>query len=220
MSRHRATETVSADYKIREGVYLELAKKGKTEYYKMHTHERDCLDTFMHARNNAGIFSETNFDANGKCLDQDEQGRDLPMSDGVISQLERYCDKFLYNALSSEILDDILLSMVEKSDRPIGNTYVVLCNERLWSQFGRIMKSDYRFNAPADATYLYSKEKGGNIKTGTTFSSYEMQGNTITFMPDRCLSQEYDKGGYGVFLDTSADMKSGKPNIASFTVEG
>lgn len=45
MSRHRASEDVSADYKIRESVYLELAKKDKCEYYKMHQHEKDCMDT-------------------------------------------------------------------------------------------------------------------------------------------------------------------------------
>lgn len=76
MSRHRASESVSADYKIREKVYLEVAKKDGLEYYKMHQHEKDTMDTFMMARNNSCIFSETNFDVNGKCMDQDEQGRD------------------------------------------------------------------------------------------------------------------------------------------------
>ena len=130
MSRHRASESVSADYKFREKVYLEVAKKDKVEYYKMHQHEKDCLDTFMMARNNSCIFSETNFDINGKCLDQDEKGRDIPMGDGVIPQIERYCDKFLFSVLSSEVLDDVMFAMVEKSDRPTGNTYVVICNER------------------------------------------------------------------------------------------
>lgn len=46
MSRHRASDTVSADYKLREGVYLEIAKKDKPEYYKMHQHEVDVLNTF------------------------------------------------------------------------------------------------------------------------------------------------------------------------------
>jgi hypothetical protein len=82
------------------------------------------------------------------------------------------------------------------------------------------MKSDYRFNSPNDATFLYSKEKGGKVRTGAEFDSYTFQGNTLVFMPDRCLSQEYDNFGYGIFLDTSADIKSGRPNVASFTVEG
>ena len=220
MSRHRASDSVSADYKIREKVYLEVAKKDGLEYYKMHQHEKDVMDTFMVARNNSSIFSETNFDVNGKCMDQDEQGRDVPMGDGIIPQIERYCDKFLYSQLSSEVLDDVMNSMVEKSDRPSGNSYVVISNERLWQQFGKIMKSDYRFLSPNDASYMYSKEKGGKVKVGAEFASYTFQGNTITFMPDRALSQEYDNYGFGIFLDTSADLKTGKPNLASFTLDG
>ena len=42
------------------------------------------------------------------------------------------------------------------------------------------MKADYRFNAPNDATFLYSKE-AGKVKVGTEFDSYSLQGNTITF---------------------------------------
>jgi len=45
LSRHRASDTVSADYKIRESVYLEVAKKDKKEYYKLHQHEVDVMNT-------------------------------------------------------------------------------------------------------------------------------------------------------------------------------
>jgi hypothetical protein len=74
--------------------------------------------------------------------------------------------------------------MVEKSHKPTGNIYVAVTNERFYSQFGRVMKSDYRFNAPNDASYLYSKE-AGKVKVGAEFDSYTIQGNTITFIPDR-----------------------------------
>jgi hypothetical protein len=220
MGRHRASESVSADYKMQEKVYLEVAKKDKVEYYKMHKHEKDCMDTFMLSKNNASIFSETNFDAQGKCLDQDEAGRDVPMSDGVIPQIEKYCDKFLYSQLASEVLDDVLAAMVEKSDKPTGNNYAVICNERQYNQFGTLQKSDYRFNSPNDASFLYSKEKGGKVKVGAEFDSYTFQGNTITFIPDRALSQEFDLYGFGIFLDTTADLRTGRPNVASFTMEG
>lgn len=220
MGRHRASSSASGDYLRKEKVYLEMAKKDGISYYKMHQHEKDCLDTFMYAKNNSNIFSQSNFDINGKCLTQDEQGRDIEMGDGVIPQIERYCDKFLFSQLSSEVLDDVLLSLAEKSDKPTGNTYVCICNERLYNQFGRIQKSDYRFAAPNDASFLYSKEKGDKIKVGAEFSSYTFQGNTLTFIPDRALSQEYDGYGFGIFVDTTADLKTGRPNIASFTMEG
>lgn len=184
MSRHRASETVSADYKLKEDVYLETIKKGKKEYFKMQQHEVDCMNTFMLAKNNSGLFSQTNFDVNGKCLDQDELGRDVPMSDGIIPQIERYCDKFLYSGLSSDVLDDVISAMVEKSHTPTGNIYACVCNEKFYSQFGRVQRADYRFNSPNDATFLYSKE-GGKVKVGAEFDSYSIQGNTITFMPDQ-----------------------------------
>ncbi len=52
------------------------------------------------------------------------------MSDGVIPQIERYCDKYLYNVLASSTIDDVMASMVEKSASPTGNLYAVMCNER------------------------------------------------------------------------------------------
>ena len=180
MSRHRSSDSTSADYAMKEKVYLEVAKKDNLSYYKMHRHIKDCLDTFMEAKNSSMLFSETNYDINGKCLDQDEQGRDLPMGDGIIPQIERYCDKFLYNQLSSAILDDILLAMAEKSSKPKGNIYTVICNERLYNQFGRIMKDDFRFTNPSDKTLFYSKDKG-MVQTGADFNSYTLQGNTISF---------------------------------------
>ncbi len=219
MSRHRASDTVSADYKMRESVYIELAKKDKKEYFKLHQHEVDVMNTFMLSKNNSCIFSQTNYDLNGKCLDQDEAGADIPMSDGVLPQIERYCDKFLYNALSSNVLDDVISAMVEKSAKPTGNMYAVVSNERFYTQFGRVMKDDYRFTSPNDASYMYSKE-AGKIKVGAEFDSYTVQGNTISFIPDRALSQEFPDYGYAIFLDTSADMKSGRPGIASFTLAG
>ncbi len=220
LSRHRASESVSADYNMREDVYLQLAKKDGVEYYKMHKYEKDCMDTFMLSRNNSMLASETNFDANGKCMDQDEMGRDIPMGDGVIPQISRYCDKFLYNEFTSDIMDDILFSLSEKADRPTGNTYAVLSNDRLYQQFGKVQKSDLRFQTPNDVSVLYSKDAGGKVKVGAEFISYTFQGNTLVFLPDRSLSQEFDSYGFGIFLDVNADMKSGRPNLAAFTLEG
>ena len=49
-----------------------------------------------------------------------------------------------------------------------------------YTQFGKVAKSDYRFNAPNDASYLYSKENG-KTRVGAEFDSYTVQGNTIVF---------------------------------------
>jgi hypothetical protein len=43
---------------------------------------------------------------------QDEKGQDIPIGDGVIKQIERYCEKFAYS-LTTRWLEDIMASMRE-----------------------------------------------------------------------------------------------------------
>jgi hypothetical protein len=82
------------------------------------------------------------------------------------------------------------------------------------------MKSDLRFNSPNDGAYYWSKAAKKKVDVGNTFSSYHFGGNDLNFVTDRALSQEYDDHAYGIFLDTGADLASGRPNLAMFTVEG
>ena len=222
ISRHRASVDWSSDFARTEELFIETGKnkEGKSEYYKLNKKEKECMDHFLLSREQSCIFSQTNYDVNGKCLDQDEHGRDIPMGDGVIAQIERFCDKFAYSSLTSDVLDDVINAMVEKSDIPTGNTYAVVCNERLYQHVGKLMKSDLRFQSPNDGSYFYSKKTGGKVQVGAHFDSYTFQGNTITFMPDRALSQEYPDFAYGIFLDTGSDLVTGRPNIAMFTLEG
>jgi len=222
ISRHRASVDWSSDFARTEELFIDAGKNkdGDSQYYKLNKKEKECMDHYLMSRENSCIFAQTNYDINGKCLDQDEHGRDIPMGDGVIPQIERYCDKFAYSLLTSDVLDDVMNAMIEKSDIPTGNTYAVVCNERLYQHFGKLMKSDLRFQSPSDGSYFYSKGAKGTVKVGAHFDSYTFQGNTITFMPDRALSQEYPDYAYGVFLDTGADLASGRPNLAMFTLEG
>jgi hypothetical protein len=222
ISRHRASVDWSSDFARTEDLFIDAGKNkdGNSQYYKLNRKEKECMDHYLMSRETSCIFSETNYDVNGKCLMQDDHGRDIPMGDGVIPQIERYCDKFAYSLLTSDVLDDVMNAMIEKSDVPTGNTYAVICNEKMYQQFGKLMKSDLRFQNPNDGSYFYSKSAKGKIQVGAEFVSYSMQGNTITFMPDRALSQEYPDYAYGIFLDTGADLVSGRPNIAMFTIEG
>lgn len=222
LSRHRASVDWSADYAMGEDIFIEAGKgkEGGSEYYKMNRKEKECMDHFLLSREQSCIFSQTNFDVNGKCQMQDERERDIPMGDGVIPQIERYCDKFLYSVLTSATLNDVLSSMTEKSDQPTNNTYAVICNERMYRQFGELMQTDLRFQNPNDGSYFYSKSSSGQVKVGAEYVSYTLQGNTITFMPNRALSQEYPDYAYGIFLDTTADLTSGRPNVAMFTLNG
>jgi len=226
LSKHRSSDVQSAEYSASQEYYIERGTKnaanGKLEYeyFRLQKLEKDVLESYLWARENHLLFGETNFDANGKCTMQDEKGQDIPIGDGVIKQIERYCEKFAYSVLTTRWLEDIMASMREKSANSIGNTYAFVVNERLYDQVGRLLKEDLRFISQNDGSYFYSKAANAKVKVGAEFDTYTFQGNTISFMPNRALSQEYPDHGYGIFLDTGADLASGRPNVAMFTLKG
>jgi len=221
LSRHRASVDFSGDYALMEDVFIDMGKgKDGEQYAKMNTKEKECMDSYLVSREQHMLFGQSNFDENGKCMMQDEKGRDIPIGDGIIAQIERYCDKFSYSVLTTDLFEDIIAAMVEKSDTPIGNSYAFVVNERLWFQVGKVMKSDLRFISPADGSYFWSKQSNSKVKVGAQFDTYTFQGNTISFVVDRSLSQEYPDYGYGFCIDMSPDISTGRPNLATFTLDG
>ena len=221
LSRHRASVDFSGDFALMEDIFIDMGKgKDGEQYAKMNTKEKECMDSYLVSREQHMLFGQSNFDANGKCMMQDEKGRDIPIGDGVIAQIERYCDKFSYSVLTTDLFEDIIASMVEKSDSPIGNSYVFVVNERLWFQIGKVMKADLRFISPAEGSYFWSKQSNSKVKVGAQFDTYTFQGNTISFIVDRSLSQEYPDYGYGFCIDMNPDISTGRPNLATFTLDG
>ena len=165
------------------------------------------------------VFGETNFDANGKCTMQDEKGQDIPIGDGVIKQIERFCEKFAYAELSTRWLEDIMASMREKSPNSIGNTYAFVVNERLYDQVGRLLRDDLRFKSDT-GDYYWTNNAGNKIKVGAHYDSYTFQGNTIVFMVDKILSDEYPFSGYGFCINVGVDQTTSNSGISMFTLEG
>jgi hypothetical protein len=218
ISRHRASVDWSADYAIREEVFIQDGKKGSETIYKMNKKEKDCIDTFLLAREQSHLFSETNFDINGKCLKQDEKGRDIPMGSGIIEQIEKVCDKFLFSDLTTDLIEDSMQSLADKCAERTGNHWAYMCNDKFWNKFNKLMATDLRWQK-TDGTYLYSK-KGGMVKVGATYNSYEFAGNTVTFMINRALTEEYHDRAYAIMLDIGKNPTTGRPNIAMFTLEG
>ena len=43
--------------------------------------------------------------------------------------------------------------------------------------------------------------------------------NTVTFLVDRALTYEWDRKGFGVFVDLTADASTGNPAIQMFTLK-
>jgi hypothetical protein len=218
LSRHRASVDWSADFAMEEDVFIADGKVGNETIYKMNKKEKDCLDQYLLARENSLLFSECNFDINGKCLLQDEKGRDIPMGDGILPQIQRVCDKFTVSNITTEKFEDAMQVMSEKSTKKLGNTWTIICNDKFWNKFNRLMRNDLRFQG-TDNAYFWSKT-AGSINVGATFTSYEFAGNTLVFMLDSTLSLEYDDRAFAIMLDVGKDEVSGRPNIATFTREG
>jgi len=222
LTLHREEIEYSGSAAILQDVYLLQGDdlKNKDAYCKLNEKEKMCLDAFLETRENSSLFSETNYDINGKCLDQEEDGRDIPMGDGVITQIERCCNKYSFSVLTADIFDNVMQSMRDQSTKSKGNIYAVICNERLYTLVGRLMRSGLNFMPNGEGASFYSKAAGDTVKVGGDFNSYTFQGNTLNFMPDRSLSSWKPNGAYGIFLDTSADTVTGSPNVSMFTLEG
>jgi hypothetical protein len=58
-------------------------------------------------------------------------------------------------------------------------------------ELGRLLKDDLRFNANANGEYYWTNNGGSKIKVGAHYDSYTFQGNTVVFMVDKILSDEY-----------------------------
>ena len=216
----RSSESWSMQYAAMEDFFIETATKEGKAYLTYKQKEKNAIDHFVNSRESQGMTGRTNFDVNGKCMMQDpEDGQDMPTGDGIIAQVEKHAEVFAIDVLTSEILEEALAAMRKRSGKMTGNKYVVMSNTILWDAFQRLMKSDLRWIAQ-DASYFYSKEKGGDVKVGATFSSYEFSGNTITFMPSKALSDRYENKAYGIILDAGIDQTTNKPNIAAYSLKG
>ncbi|MCK5787958.1 MAG: hypothetical protein KAH32_03095 [Chlamydiia bacterium] len=225
LSKHRSSDVQSAEYAASQEYYIERgAKKAKGkleyEYYRLQKLEKDVLESYLWARENHLLFGESNFDANGKCTMQDEKGQDIPIGDGVIKQIERYCEKFVYSVLTTRWLENIMASMREKSPNSIGNSYAFVVNERLYDQIGRLLRDDLRFIGQGDDRHYWTNQNGNKIKVGAHYDSYTFQGNTVVFMVDKILSDEYPDSGYGFCINTGVDQTTTNSGISMFTLEG
>lgn len=67
ISTHRCDVDMSAMYNALEDVFIQIGKgKDDDPVYKLNTAEKDCLDSFMEARNNALLYGKTDVDITGK----------------------------------------------------------------------------------------------------------------------------------------------------------
>lgn len=220
IATHRCDIDMSAMYKPMEDVFIQISKDDQDEHvYKMNTAEKDCLDSFMEARNNALLWGKSNMDATGKPKIYDEDGRPIVSADGIIAQIERFATKFVFNKLNIGYFEKALQAMVAKSEKPQGNSYMLLCNTAFYNEWQRVM-SAWIIAHKTDGTFLYSKGSNGYVDLGATYESYTFGGNKISVKIDRCFDVEFPARKYACILDLTADAATGKPALAFFTFKG
>jgi len=230
ITEHRHDISYSSRYAQMEDQFIKIAQGDgngelREKIFKLNKMEKDLLDAFQTSKNNALLWQKTTMDANGKSSVLTEDGRPLIAGDGLIPQIERFASKFKFAKLTVNVINTVLDQMNQKAANATGNHYTFIVNDRLWGQINTVL-GDWLKLWGSTPTMLYSKAsqsmvKADNpIKVGGTFVSYEIAGNTVSFMVDRALSKEYDKKAYGICLDMSPDMSTNQPAIAAFTLQG
>ena len=184
--------------------------------------EKNLLENFLTARNQALLFGKSNVDANGKAtITNPEDNRPIYMSDGMIPQCEAFCSKYAYNKLNISVLQTVISMLGEKSDDSTGNVYTFICNDKFWQDLYKTL-GDYLAQFHTEGTYLWSMKANDYVSVGAKgFDSYNYAGNTLVFKVDRTMTLEYgsDKG-YALAIDLTADKTSAQPPIAMFTLKG
>jgi hypothetical protein len=230
ITEHRNDISYSSRYAQMEDQFIKIAQgegtgELKEKIFKLNKMEKDLLDNFQVVKNNHLLWGKTTMDVNGKATVTTEDGRPLIAGDGLIPQIERFASKYKYAKLNVNVIQTVMDQMNQKAANATGNHYTFVVNDRLWGQINTTL-GDWLKLWNSTPTMLYSKAtqslvKADNpLKVGATFVSYEVSGNTVTFMVDRALTKEYDKKGYGICLDMSPDISTNQPAIAAFTLQG
>lgn len=162
---------------------------------------------------------------NGKAtiVEPDTQ-RPIYIGEGAIPQIEAAANKYVYNDKPTlPLFNMIMADMSDKCQSDTGNHFAFIVNRVLWNDINLVL-GEFLYHYRTNGTFMYSKSanqgKGGYVKVGATYDTYEFSGNTITFMCDRALTREYPTKGYGVCIDLTADKTTGMPAIAKFSLTG
>lgn len=225
MTLFRVDENYSDRYKLMEDVLIKIAE-GKDanclseKIYAMDPMSKVLMDNFMQAREQMLLMSKTNIDVNGKAtISTRNTGREIPIGEGLIPQIERYCSKHVASKVTINTFHTIMNEMVQKADDPQGNHFIFICNEKMMAIINKVLMA-YLKDFQTDGALFYSKVNGGShYKVGASFNSYEFNGNTITFKVDRTLSREYLMP-FAMCIDFTGGKTSATPPISLFSLKG
>lgn len=142
------------------------------------------------------------------------------IGDGIIPQIERFASKYAFGKLTVDVFQTVISMLNEKAEKPTGNKYMFICNERMWSLVQTTLGSFLFQFRNESGSYMWSKKAEDYLSVGATFNSYIFGGNEITFKVDRTFTREYGTTkAYCMALDLTADASEGTPAMEMFTLK-
>lgn len=214
MSTIRVDDTYSSKYALMEDTFIKISNgTNGDKVYRLDPMKKNLIENFLYARENMLLMAKGNVGVDGKATISDRvTGRPIYIGDGVIPQVERFASKYSANRVTINTFQQIISTMVEKAEKPTGNVFTFLTNEKGWSIVQRVL-GEYLSNRRTDGAYLWSNQgEGKYVKVGNTFDAYEWGGNTIVFKVDRTLSREF-QDPYFMCLDLTTGKTSAQPPI-------
>lgn len=224
MTLIRVDETYSAKYKLMEDTLIKIGQGANqgclTEtIYRMDPMKKVLMDNFMLAREQMLLLAKGNVNVDGKATISDRAtGRQIPIGEGLIPQLERFCSKHVASKVTINTFQTVISQMVQKAENPVGNHFIFVANEQMWTIFNRVL---FKFLADfkTDGALFYSKTNGIGYKVGATFSSYEFAGNTVSFTVNRALTREYTMP-FAMCIDFTGGKTNANPPVNLYTLKG
>lgn len=225
LSLIRVDETYSSKYKLMEDTLIKVAEGANqgclTEtIYRMDPMKKVLMDNFMQAREQMLLFAKGNVNVDGKPTISDRQsGRPIPIGEGLIPQIERFCSKLVVAKVTINTLQTLISDMVQKADKPIGNHFVMAMNEQMYAIWNRVLLKEIK-DLKTDGQLFYSKANGGQgYKIGATFTTYEFNGNFLSATVNRALTREY-KMPFAMCIDFTGSTVGNKAPISLYTLKG
>ena len=225
MTTVRVDDSYSSKYALMEDTFIKIGK-GENQgcltekIYKLDPMKKNLIENFLYARENMILLAKGTIGVDGKSTLSDRgTGRPIYIGDGMIPQIERFASKYAANKVTINTFHTIISTMVEKAEKPTGNHFSFIVNERMWAIVQRVL-GDYLANRHTDESYIWSRGgEGKYIKVGATFDAYEWGGNTVSFKVDRTLSREFPEP-YALCIDLTTGKTSTQPPVAMYSLKG
>ena len=218
ISTHRCDIDYSAMYKPMEEVFIQIGKgKDDDPWYRLPKCQQVLVENFLQVREGKLAWGKSNINKDGQpTIYDNETGRPIITSEGIIPQVERFATKFVFSRLTVAWLQKALNALVLKSEKKLGNKYAMICNTLMWHDVQRVIDVFLK-DRHTDGDFLWSKASNGYVSAGATYDTYVYGGNTIGFKLDASLDIEFPDRKYAIMVDLTPDSKTGKPAFAQFT---